>query len=70
MNNDLKKVAEEAIERGALGASVKKGVFYVLAREGLVHELSSLIRDRLRGAKLVVCSIYDGGPKIIYVRRL
>jgi pantoate kinase len=70
MDEDVKRVAEEVIERGALGASVKKGVFYALTKEELVDELSSLIRERLREAKLVVCGIHDGGPKIIYIKRL
>jgi len=70
MDGDVKEVAEEVVERGALGASVKKGVFYALTREGLVNELSSLISERLGGARLVVCGIYDGGPRIIYVRSL
>ena len=70
MDGDVKKVAEEVIKRGALGASVKKGVFYALTRESFVDELSSLISERLGGVRLVVCGIHDGGPKIVYVRGL
>ena len=68
MDGDVKRVAEEVIERGALGASVKKGVFYALIKRDLVDELSSLISKRLRGVRLVVCGIHDGGPRIVYVR--
>ena len=70
MDGDVKRVAEEVMERGALGASVKKGVFYALTRESLVDELSSLISERLGGVRLVVCGIHDGGPKIVYARGL
>jgi pantoate kinase len=70
MDEEVRKVVEEVVERGALGASVKKGVFYVLTREGLVEELSRLIKERLRSARLVVCGIHDGGPRVIYVRHL
>jgi len=70
MDGDVKRVAEEVVERGALGASVKKGVFYALTKENLVDELSSLISEELGGVRLVVCNIYDDGPRIVYVRSL
>jgi len=70
MDDDMKRVAEKVIEKGALGASVKKGVFYVLTREGLVDRLSGLISERLGNVRLVVCGIHDGGPRVIYVRHL
>jgi pantoate kinase len=70
MDEDVKRVAEEVVERGALGASVKKGVFYALTKEELVEELSRLVKERLRGARLVVCGIYNGGPRVVYVKRL
>ncbi len=70
MDEDVRRAAEEVVEKGALGASVKKGVFYALVKEGLVDELSRLVKERLGGARLIVCGIHDGGPKVLYARRL
>jgi pantoate kinase len=70
MDEDVKRVAEEVIKRGALGASVKKGVFYVLTKKELVDKLLSLVREKLRRTRFVVCDIHDDGPKVVYARHL
>ncbi|MEM4576051.1 MAG: pantoate kinase [Candidatus Nezhaarchaeales archaeon] len=65
MDGDIKELAEMIVEEGAVGASVKKGVFYVLAYESNVNKLRDLLTDQLKGRQIIVCGISDHGPKVL-----
>lgn len=69
MDGDLKELAEMMIREGAIGASVKKGVFYVLADGDSIDRLHDLLVNQLRGKQIFICSISSHGPSIVRVKK-
>lgn len=65
MDEDLKELAKMMIEEGAIGASVKKGVFYVLTDEGNAGKLHDLLASQLKDKQIIVCGISSHGPRIV-----
>lgn len=65
MDGDLRELAKMMIEEGAIGASVKKGVFYVLAYENEVSKLRDLLANQLKGRQIVTCNISSHGPRVV-----
>ncbi|MCS7139476.1 MAG: kinase [Candidatus Nezhaarchaeota archaeon] len=70
MDGDLKELAEMLISEGAIGASVKKGVFYALARKDKVDKLHELLSTQLKGKQVITCGISSHGPRLEQVKRL
>ncbi|MEM2315113.1 MAG: pantoate kinase [Candidatus Nezhaarchaeales archaeon] len=68
MNGDLKDLAKMMVEEGAIGASVKKGVLYVLTRRDNVDKLHDVIANQLKGRQIITCGISNHGPKVIRVK--
>lgn len=69
MDGNIKELAEMVVKEGAIGASVKKGVFYVLAYESNIDRLRNLLSDQLKGKQIIVCGISDHGPKVVGINR-
>ncbi|MEM0082937.1 MAG: hypothetical protein QXO38_02070 [Candidatus Nezhaarchaeales archaeon] len=67
MNGDLKDLAKLMIEEGAIGASVKKGVFYALTHKDSVNKLRDVLASQLKGKQIITCRISSHGPKIMRV---
>lgn len=70
MDEDLKELAKIMINEGAIGASVKKGVFYVLADSGNTNRLYDLVANQLKGKHIFICGISSHGPKVIKVKHV
>ena len=70
IDEDLKELAKILVNEGAIGASVKKGVFYAVAREDKIGKLYDLLNEQLKGRQIVVCKISRCGPKLISAKTL